>query len=575
MMFRISPHLPCRHGFTVFLMSLMLSACGGGGGDDSGGTPTNPNAIYVNAGADIEVLEATDASLSGSATGNTDGATWRWSVTPSATITQDDNTVADAVFTAPVVTTDTSFVVTLTVTNSSGNSDSDTLNILVRPVNVSPTAVITPEQEAGQPQNTYSAGSTVELSGSASTDEDAPDSANPIAAWEWQQTSGNSVLNGIATDQPSITITMPVETSAQALTLTLTVTDAEGATDTATVTLNTLSESQTLPKVSAGNDQAVFSGERIVLNGVATTTVSAGLPLLSEWEASGSAGMVRDADTLSTYAIAPQVDVETQMSYTLAVSDAFGHIVYDEIFVTVRPMPVPLLNDTGVTVQANNTAYANTQQNDFPGQDGQRGGDVISAAGFLEKAGRGKAGFDFTKLNSNGDEEDDTSQAWSCVRDNITGLIWEKKTDDAGLRDADNTYSWFFSAQNGGYQGPQTTTTASCTMTNCNTQAYVSAVNAQGLCGFYDWRMPTHQELMSIIHFGQPSGVMLDDDYFPFAGTLAAGEDKLWYWTRMPSADGVSGDAAQNAWALDFASGLDNFLIKSSPARVRLVRAGR
>ncbi|MCP4234659.1 MAG: DUF1566 domain-containing protein, partial [Aestuariibacter sp.] len=49
----------------------------------------------------------------------------------------------------------------------------------------------------------------------------------------------------------------------------------------------------------------------------------------------------------------------------------------------------------------------------------------------------------------------------------------------------------------------------------------------------------------------------------------------LWYWTSLPSADGVSNDAAQNAWAIDFISGVDNFLNKSSAASIRLVRAGR
>ena len=32
---------------------------------------------------------------------------------------------------------------------------------------------------------------------------------------------------------------------------------------------------------------------------------------------------------------------------------------------------------------------------------------------------------------------------WACTRDNATGLVWEVKTDDGGLRDKDNTYSWY------------------------------------------------------------------------------------------------------------------------------------
>ena len=86
--------------------------------------------------------------------------------------------------------------------------------------------------------------------------------------------------------------------------------------------------------------------------------------------------------------------------------------------------------------------------------------------------------------------------------------------------------------------------------------------------------MPTYEEMMSLIHFGLASGVRVDDDYFPNSGTVD-GDGRLWYWTRIPSADGVAEDAAQNAWALDFASGLDNFLNKATPGSVRLVRAGR
>ena len=552
-----------------------LSACGGGGGGGGDNTATTTE-VFVNAGADIQTVEAADVVLSGQASGDTTSMTWSWTSSPAATITHSDNTVADAVFTAPAVTTDTTYVLTLTGTNSSGNSDTDTINILVKPVNIAPDAVINPSQQTGQPANTYSAGAAIILSGSASTDSDAPDAANPISVWEWQQTAGDSVLNNVQTDEATLSVFAPVEANGQTLSFTLTVTDAEGATDTASVTLTVLSESQTEPTADAGNDQAVFSGERVLLIGSADTTVSAGLPLTVEWDGPANASaLIANPVALSTYAIAPLVTTETVVNYSFAVTDSFGHVVFDELAVTVRPLPTPLMNDTGVTVQANNTAYANTQQNDFPGQDGQRGSDVVNNAGFLQKAGRGEAGFDFTKLNSNGDEQDDTSQSWSCVRDNITGLVWETKTTDGGLRDADNTYSWYFTDENGGYVGIQVGSAAVCTLTRCNTEAYVTALNAAGLCGFYDWRLPTHEELMSVVHFGKASGVLLDTDYFPNSGTTTATDTNLWYWTRIPSADGVSGDTAQNAWAIDFTSGLDNFLYKGTDARVRLVRAGR
>ena len=115
---------------------------------------------------------------------------------------------------------------------------------------------------------------------------------------------------------------------------------------------------------------------------------------------------VDDNDALSTFAIAPSVSTATVVAYTLTVTDANNNSVEDTINVRIRPMPTPLLNDTGFLQQATNNALTEAQQNDFPGQDGQRGADIIEQNGLIEKAGRGKAGFDFTRLNANGDEQD-------------------------------------------------------------------------------------------------------------------------------------------------------------------------
>ena len=78
---------------------------------------------------------------------------------------------------------------------------------------------------------------------------------------------------------------------------------------------------------------------------------------------------------------------------------------------------------------------------------------------------------------------------------------------------------------------------------------------------------------MSLVHFGRTALPRIDTQYFPNTGADSAAT--LWYWTAQPSADGVSNDAAQNAWAIDFISGVDNFLNKSDAVSIRLVRAGR
>ena len=107
-----------------------------------------------------------------------------------------------------------------------------------------------------------------------------------------------------------------------------------------------------------------------------------------------------------------------------------------------------------------------------------------------------------------------TQNGEDCVKDNVTGLLWEQKTDNGGLRDKDWLYMWYStdSATNGGTTGYQdlrdfdsTFTGSTCgnSLTKCNTQAYVAALNAANYCGYSDWRMPSEEELSSIVDFGR------------------------------------------------------------------------
>ncbi|MBV5309871.1 hypothetical protein, partial [Chromatium okenii] len=69
-----------------------------------------------------------------------------------------------------------------------------------------------------------------------------------------------------------------------------------------------------------------------------------------------------------------------------------------------------------------------------------------------------------------------------CVKDNVTGLIWEVKTDNTtpDLRDKDWTYTWYNS-------GTGTASGGTCKTTGrCDTEKFVADVNTSGLCGFND-----------------------------------------------------------------------------------------
>ncbi|NOT83619.1 MAG: DUF1566 domain-containing protein, partial [Methylococcaceae bacterium] len=96
-----------------------------------------------------------------------------------------------------------------------------------------------------------------------------------------------------------------------------------------------------------------------------------------------------------------------------------------------------------------------------------------------------------TALGTNADD-------WACTYDSSTQLIWEIKTTDGGLRDIKWNYSWFNAdpALNGGFAG--LANGGNCLDGNrCDTESYVRQVNAQGLCGANDWRLPTGDELVA------------------------------------------------------------------------------
>lgn len=251
-------------------------------------------------------------------------------------------------------------------------------------------------------------------------------------------------------------------------------------------------------------------------------------------------------------------------TYYLAVAAiAGGYQGALSLPVSAAPVAAPAiatgkLNDTGITSCSDNGQNGlSCPVAGFAGQDAEHGRDVIH-----NDDSDGHAGFSFTKLDSSGNPLPASANNWSCVKDNVTGLIWEIKTNDGGLRDMNHSYSWYNSnpATNGGAVG--TESGGSCyNAGRCDTEKFVADVNATGLCGANDWRMPSISELQSIVDYSRVHPA-IDTTWFP--------NTSGWLWSSVPNAHGTD-----YAWFLDAGYGDVSYYGRDSGEQVRLVRGGQ
>jgi Leucine-rich repeat (LRR) protein len=168
----------------------------------------------------------------------------------------------------------------------------------------------------------------------------------------------------------------------------------------------------------------------------------------------------------------------------------------------------------------------------------------------------------YTKLDEQGNDLSDDAQEWVMVRDNVTGLIWEIKTakddvpDYSNVRDADNKYKWYDS-------NPETNKGNSGYFNKGqNTEAFIKTLNAQSFGGFSDWRLPSQQELRSIVNASKYYHT-IDTDLF--LNAMSA-----FYWSSTSRAGDTGG-----AWGVHFRHGYDGNGAKDSSYFVRAVRGGQ
>ncbi|WP_125558370.1 MULTISPECIES: DUF1566 domain-containing protein [Pseudoalteromonas] len=545
-------------------LTSVLSACGGG--SDGNENPTI--SVSVNAGSDITVNEKTEFTLK--PLGSPSGGVFSWQIVSGPAVDGFPQEGAELAVTAPDVKGDSEIELKVSYMAPDGTSASDTLIVKVLSVNLLPSAKITqiaPEDGAAKYAD------TITLSAADSSDNDENGS---IVAYQWKMLEGPATVKAERTDQVTLSFVHPLLAEADTVKWQLTVTDDEGASATSSTQLS-LAANDELVLANAGSDQQVQELDTVTLDATKSVTVDGQFSCLWEQVSNGSTVSLADERACETTFMAPlkSGNQATSIDFKVTVTDSAQRTGSDTVNIEILPKPLGKLNDTGTSKCYNNSAEISCGNSDFPGQDAELGRDAVVQ--FLPKSGEGNQAFDFTKFSAEFEPLTADATDFSCVLDNVTGLIWEVKEVTAGIlpntseRNAQNHYTWYLSE--GANVTPGAANSTCPQDTHCGVQALISAVNDASFCGGNNWRLPTYMELANLLDHNSSGEYLLDPDYFPHVPAEAL-LGHQYYWTTQTSVDGTDGkdDNLVRALVIDMKTGNDVTRNKSQTAYVRLVR---
>ncbi|MCX8520039.1 MAG: DUF1566 domain-containing protein, partial [Rhodoferax sp.] len=288
-------------------------------------------------------------------------------------------------------------------------------------------------------------------------------------------------------------------------------------------------------------DQSRATGQTASFSVSATGTA----PLTYQWMKDGN--HISDA-TSSSYTTDAIGIADHGARYSVAVSNSAGTVISRKAILSDTSQPMPQSVVAGATATFSVTAAG---AGPFTHQWKRNGSDISGATSSsytTSATAIGDSGAEFSVVVSSAGGTVTSSPATltvltttarysqvskpdgtlyskeECVKDNITGLIWEGKPS-SGDRAATNGYTNYdstASAQKGVGSNP----TVGDIDASTNSIGYVRTVNASALCGFTDWYLPSRVELPGIVKSGAVSP-SIDTAWF-------FNTQSNYYWTSSP-----------------------------------------